>query len=289
VKREEKSTVYRLLGAGPAGLPLIVKRCRPGPARLERTVYEDILPRVPVTRLHYYGSCDEAGGYRWVFLEDAGAERYSPEDPEHRALAGQWLGRLHTCAAHLAPTAGLPDRGPGYYLGRLRAARGALALGLGNPLLGADEIGEIRAVIAQCDLLESRWTRLEEACAGVPATLVHGDFRRKNVHLRGGPERPEILPMDWEMAGRAAPAADLTRVDLGAYWSVVRQAWPSVDWAAIQRLAHVGRIFQRVAAIDWISPRLGGDSRLVLLRPVTSMVVHRAGLAEEIEAAGLAS
>jgi hypothetical protein len=261
----------------------------PERAEVPRPGHEEILPRVPVTSLQYYGSLDQAGGDCWLFLEDAGAERYSPADPTHRALAGRWLGLLHTGAAHLAPVASLPDRGPGFYLGRLRAARGALTLSLGNPLLGADEIGDIRAVIAQCDLLESRWSRLEEACAGVPATLVHGDFRRKNVHLRSGPERPEILTMDWEMAGRAAPAADLTRVDLAAYWSVVRQAWPGVDWSTIQGLAHAGRIFQRVAAIDWLSPRLGGDSRLVLLNPVASMAVHRAALAEEIEAAGLAS
>jgi hypothetical protein len=289
VKRAEKSTVYRLLGAGPAGSPLIVKQCLTEAGRLERTVYEDILPRVPVTSLQYYGSFDEAGGYCWLFLEDAGTQRYSPDDPEHRSLAGRWLGVLHTCAAHLAPTAGLPDRGPGYYLGRLRAARGSLKLGLGNPLLGADEIGDIRAVIAQCDLLESHWSRLEEACAGVPATLVHGDFRRKNVHVRMAPTGPAVLPMDWENAGRGVPAADLTRVDLAAYRSAVQERWPRVDSAAVRRLADVGRIFQRLAAIDWISAMFGYDSRVLLRKPMDHLAVHRAGLAEELETTCLAS
>jgi hypothetical protein len=288
VKREDKSTVYRLLGAGPAGSALIVKRCLPEAGRLERTVYEEILPQVLVTSLQYYGSFDEAGEYCWLFLEDAGAERYSPEDPVHRALAGRWLGVLHTGAAHLAPTACLPDRGPGYYLGRLRAARLALTLGLGNPFLGADEPGDIRAVIAQCDLLESRWSRLEEACAEVPATLVHGDFRPKNVHLRTGPTGPVVLPMDWEHAGQGVPAADLTRVDLVAYRSAVRERWPQVGSATLQRLADVGRILVRLAAIDWISTWLGFDSRILLLKPIAHLAVHRAGLAEELETAGLA-
>ena len=288
VKREEKSTVYRLVGAGPAGSPLIVKRCLPEAGRLERTVYEEILPRVPVTSLQYYGSFDEAGEYCWLFLEDAGAERYSPDDPDHRALAGRWLGLLHTCAAHLPATVDLPDRGPGYYLGRLRAARVALTLGLGNPLLGAAEPGDIRAVIAQCDLLEYRWSRLEEACAEVPATLVHGDFRPKNVHLRAGPSGPIVLPMDWEHAGRGGPAADLTRVDLVAYRSAVQERWPQVGSATLHRLADVGRIFVRLAAIDWISTWLDFDSRILLLKPIAHLAVHQAGLAKELETAGLA-
>jgi len=288
VKREEKSTVYRLVGAGPAGSPLIVKRCLPEAGRLERTVYEEILPRVPVTSLQYYGFVDDGGGRAWLFLEDAGGEKYSPEDPSHRTLAGRWLGVLHTCAAHLAPTASLPDRGPPYYLGRLRAARATLTSGLGNPLLGAAEIGDIRAVIAGCDLLESRWSRVEEACAGVPATLVHGDFRNKNVRLRAGPSGPAVLPMDWEHAGLGVPAADLTRIDPIAYRSAVQERWPQVGSATLLRLADVGRIFLRLAAIDWISPWFGYDSRVLLLKPIEHLAVHRAQLAVELGAAGLA-
>ena len=289
LKREVKSTVYRLQGAGPAGSAEIAKRCMPETARLERTIYEQILPRVAVTRLEYYGSlvdeADDVSG--WLFLEDAGGTTYSPTDPEHRALAGRWLGLLHSGATQLVATAGLAERGPGYYLERLRIARGTLSRGLGNPLLSADEICDVEAVIAQCDWLESRWRHVEEACADAPVTLVHGDLRCKNVRLRASPTGLVVLPMDWEQAGRAVPAADLTRVDLAAYQSAVQDSWPDLGGAAIQRLAAVGRIFQRLAAIDWISPWLDYDSRLLLAKPVEHIAVHRAALARELEAAGL--
>ena len=288
LKREVKSTVYRLVGAGPAGGTVIAKRCAPDTARLERTVYRDILPRLAITRLQYFGCLDDESGACWLFLQDAGTERFSPLIPEHRALAGQWLGLLHTGAAHLAATASLPDRGPGYYRERLRAARGALTLGLGNPLLSAREVGDIRAVIAECDLLEFRWSRLEELCAGMPATLVHGDFRDKNVHLRAAPSGTAVLPLDWEHAGRAAPAADLTSVDLVAYQSAVGEAWPTSNWRTIQGQAHAGRIFRRLAAIDWISGCFGSDSRVLLLKPIAHLSIHRARLAEELHLAGLA-
>lgn len=289
LKREVKSTVYRLWGAGPAGSAVIAKRCLPETARLERTIYEQILPRVAVSRLEYYGSLvDDADGVSgWLFLEDAGGATYSPTDPEHRALAGRWLGLLHAGATQLVATAGLAERGPGYYLERLRVARGVLRRSLGNPLLTPDEIRDVAAVIAQCDWLESRWSHVEEACADAPVTLVHGDFRCKNVRLRASPTGLVVLPMDWEQAGRAVPAADLTRVDLAAYQSAVQDSWPRLDGIVIQRLAGAGRIFQRVAAIDWICPWLEYDSRLLLAKPVEHMAVHRAALARELETAGL--
>ena len=286
LKWEKKSWVYRLTGAGPDGGNVIAKRCRTATADLERTIHEEILPQLPVTHLAFYGSVEEEA-FTWLFLEDAGGERYSPDLPEHRGVGGRWLGLLHVSAAPLAAVARLADRGPSYHLQRLRAARQRLEGSVSNRLLTNEEVGWVRGVIDDCNVLESRWSGIEQACADVPATLVHGDFRRKNVRLRRDPDGSVVLPLDWETAGRAAPAGDLTRVDLDAYWSIVRNVWPTVDRAAVERLASVGRIFQRLAAIDWDSAGLGYDQRILLLRPATSMGVHWAGLAEEMDAAGL--
>jgi len=97
-----------------------------------------------------------------------------------------------------------------------------------------------------------------------------------------------VLPMDWEHAGLGVPAADLTRIDPIAYRSAVQERWPQVGSATLLRLADVGRIFLRLAAIDWISPWFGYDSRVLLLKPIEHLAVHRAQLAVELEAAGLA-
>jgi hypothetical protein len=82
LKREKKSTVYRLPGAGPGGAPVIAKNCLAETARVEATAYQEIPPRLPLSRLGYYGSFDEGAERCWLFLEDAGGEQYSPEDPE---------------------------------------------------------------------------------------------------------------------------------------------------------------------------------------------------------------
>jgi hypothetical protein len=51
---DPKTSVYRLPGAGRGGS--IAKLCRLEVASVERTVYEEVLPRLPLTRPAYYGS-----------------------------------------------------------------------------------------------------------------------------------------------------------------------------------------------------------------------------------------
>ncbi len=55
--REKKSIVYRI--ESPAGAAVIAKRCPKLTAALERTIYEEVLPHLPVTTLRYYGSSQE--------------------------------------------------------------------------------------------------------------------------------------------------------------------------------------------------------------------------------------
>jgi aminoglycoside phosphotransferase (APT) family kinase protein len=278
---EKKAAVYRLHGVGPGGSAVIAKWCRTTIAAIERTVYEDILPHVPVTALHYYGSAPQDDEFCWLFLEDAGEEHYSPYSKEHGALAGRWLGLMHTSAARIAAAARLPDRGPSHYLEHLRSARHAVQRNLANPALTGDDVTVLQAIVAQCDLLESRWSRVETCCEGLPSTLVHGDFRPKNVHVRTDQAGLTLFPLDWETAGWGVPAPDLVGVDLGAYWTVVRECWPTLDLQAIQRLANLGTLFRRLAAMNWESASLKSDW---LDRPMASMRVCHARLSDAIQA-----
>jgi Phosphotransferase enzyme family len=260
---KSKSGIYRLTGAGPGGSAVIAKFCREPGALIERAVYEEVLPRLPLPALRYYGFVEEGGPWCWLFLGDAGREKYSPDSEAHRAVAARWLGHLHTSAAGLAGSAPLPDRGPGSYRGRLRSARQALGDGLGNPALPAGGPDLLRAVVAQLDTMEAGWQVLEECCARIPPTLVHGDFRRKNVRIRGGTDGIALFPIDWEMAGWGTPAADLAlsrrgfpQVDLPVYWSLARRYWPGLDLEGVERLAQAGTVFQRLLAIHWECPRI---------------------------------
>ena len=249
--------VYRLGGVGSAGSAVIAKRCGRARALHEHAVYAEVLATAPFTSLRSYGYLEEPeGGFCWLFLEDAGSERYSPDIEKHRALAARWLGLLHTYAAQICVHTQFPDRGPNWYLKQLKSAREAMLRHRANPALEDDHRVTIEGVIAQCDFLESRWDELERLCEGIATTLVHGDFVRKNVAVRTENTGIVLLPFDWEHSGWAVPAADLAHVDLATYWSTVRAHWPNLDKAALERLANAGKIFQLLNAFEWESYKI---------------------------------
>jgi hypothetical protein len=265
IREYGKSAVYRLAGVGTGCSTVIAKRCQT--ALIERTIYEEVLPHLSIPALHYYGFTygftREDDKFDWLFLEDAGREEFSPLVAEHRALAARWLGLMHTAAACVAPADHLPDRGPGHYLEHLRSGCDTILQNLANPLLKADDLVVLENIVSQCEVLESYWSQVEGFCAGLPRTLVHGDFNEKNLRVRAGRAGIALLPFDWELAGWGVPAADLAQSarlgrgrfaanpDVPTYWSVVREHWPSVDLQTIQQLANCGKLFRALAAINW--------------------------------------
>jgi hypothetical protein len=296
LKRKSRSAIYRLAGVGPQG-SVIAKWCRQADAAAERTIYEEVLQHLPVTALRCYGSVGEANGrFCWLFLEDGGGQEYSPQCAEQRVLAAGWLGRLHTAATRVAAAARLPDRGPDHYRGHLRSARAAILGNLANGALSAEDRTVLKAIICQCDALESRWDRVQSACERVPRTLVHGDLVVKNVNVRPGPAGPAILAFDWETAGWGVPAPDLVQAllldrvasvspDLPAYWAVVRQSWPYLGMADIHQLAALGRVFRLLAMIDWLSLDLAYPW---VSKPIAGMRVYQAEMAQAVQATGWA-
>lgn len=251
-----KSAVYRLEGAGPGQSSVIAKRCQPGSARVERTIYETVLPNLPVSSLHYYGCLERPGEGIWLFVEDAGEVWYSDEEVEHRELAALWLGTVHGTATKLDAIQTLPDRGPDYYLDVLTAAWSGITGNLDNPALAADDCALLIAIVAQCDTIAARWKEIESFCAQVPRTLVHGDFVGKNVRVRPSPNGPVLLPFDWESAGYGVPAADLESIDVSLYHPILEAFWPSLAYDTTLRLAQVGRLFRLIHFVKWASDGL---------------------------------
>jgi thiamine kinase-like enzyme len=298
VLHEGKSLVYRLEGVGTRGASVIAKRCRV--TTVERKIYEEVLPQLPLTALHYYGFTAEDDKFGWLFLEDAGSAEYSASIEAHRALAAQWLGRMHTSAAHVVTGDRLPDRGPGHYLKRLQSGAKTLR-NASNPELKADDLAVLESIVSKCEFLESRWHQVEELCAGFPQTLVHGDFTAKNLRVQPGRAGIALLPFDWELASWGVPAADLAQSarlgkgvhptrkgafsahpDLVSYWVVVRDHWPSVDLQTIQRVANCGSLFRCLAAINWAAPLLAHKGAEWV---VGDLRIYHAELSNAIEAA----
>jgi aminoglycoside phosphotransferase (APT) family kinase protein len=256
VHRERpRSAIYWLPGVAPGGASVFAKRAVAPRTVIERTLYRDVLPHLPLTSPRYYGSwLDEVHG--WLFVEDVGGERYSESDPEHLTLAGRWVATLHVEGGRLPPARSLPDGGPARYLTHLRTAREKIQRSLGSWRYPRNEIEQLTAILSHLDAIEARWSRVEAAVDGAPSTVVHGDFRPKNGYLRRNGSGLCIFPIDWETAGWGPPAADLTRIDLGAYWSVVRDGWPHVDFEAVLGWRRIGRLLEQLAAANWMAETL---------------------------------
>ncbi len=272
----KESATYRLTGAGPRGETVIAQRCTAARAAIERTIHEQVLPHVPVTVPRYHGFREDGDGFVWLFFEDVGSERASKTDPAHLALAGRWIAQLHVGASNVPAARTLPEAGPHRYREHLYAACDTIRPRLANPALAAADVRLLKRLLERLERLKQFWPHIEAVCAGVPATLTHGDFRTKNAIVRSGASGLELFPIDWETAGWGIPAVDLTKIDLKAYGSVVRRAWPDARPAVLRRLAAVGRIFLELAAISWVSPQLSYDSPLYLVRPMSWLrVFHR--------------
>lgn len=282
LRQRNKSATYRLIGAGPNGEPIMAQRSRAVKAQIERAIYEQILPHLPITTPRYYGSRTESPEWAWLFLEDVGDVRYCETNAEHLAIAGRWVGAMHVAATRVAAARDLPRTGPPRYQAHLRAARQAIQVHLTDAWFTADDVALLESIASALDQVEGKWRCLERACSGAPPTLVHGDFRPKNASLKNTGVTAQLYPFDWELAGWGSPAADLTQIDLAAYWSVVGEAWADMRFEEVQRLADVGRVFQLLAACDWEGMRLACEYPPGLNRPLASFARLHGPLADAV-------
>ncbi len=285
------AVIHRLTFGDARGPAVFAKHARLAILTVERTIYEEILPHLPLSAPRYFGFRAAGDGFMWLFVEDVGDQCLSPGNPEHRALAGHWLGMLHRSAAGLAAAASLPDGGPGRYLAHLRAGGGKIRAKLGNRALTAEDRAVLKQVLELQDALESRWHALERACEGLPTTLVHGDFEPKNVRVRSVDAGPVLYPIDWETAGWGVPAADLaapqsprhaSRLDTDVYQTVVRERWPDLDAGSIRKLSILGLLFRALAAIEWESERLRFEDANCLVKPILSMQCYTTWVARAL-------
>ena len=271
VGRRRKNAIYRLDGAGRGGVAVIAKRSAKSTALVERTVYEEVLPRLTIPSLHEYGYLEEPDGeHCWLFLEEATGAEYMQLLDGHRSHAARWLGVLHTAAAGVDVKGRLPVAGSGRYLNLLREACESMQQNLDNPVLTADDVAFLEALTARLRDLAAHWGPLAEACDGVPETLVHGDFSGKNMRLQSSNGHTNVLVFDWEMAGWGVPAVVLAQSavpssklaanpDLSTYWTTVREQWSDASPDAWRRLAYCGTVFRALAVLYWQSKDLTHD------------------------------
>ena len=285
--------VYRLEGVGADGAAVIAKRCTRGGGQIERTIYERILPHVPLPGPRYYGTVprsaeDPAEDGCWLFIGEIHGEKYDRLSPDHRAAAARWLGILHTEAQAAAAQAGLPDAGPTRYHEQMRATRDVIRDQVDNPAFSTADVAFLDVLVARFDELDEDWDRLVRTGTGLPPTLIHGDFNGKNLRMQASPQGLRVGAFDWEDAGWAVPAVDLAQAvdpschisaspDLATYWAVVRERWQHCDQADIERLATCGAVWRAVAAITWEAHHLArpwADAFIPNLRLYEAELTH---------------
>lgn len=279
-----KTGVYRLHGALPDGSAVVAKRCRRETAAVERLIYEEVLPSLPLSRLDFFGSCDEGLGEAemWLFMQDAGDIVLAAD--RHIAL-GQWLAQLHTTAADSAtvPAANLPERGLNHY--RQRMQRSYQSLQALTAEWGTPARARARTLLEQAlalfDQLDATWAAFARLADVMPPTLAHCDFASKNIRVGDCSGEPRICVFDWEMAGWGTPTPDLaclarysSSAALDAYASVVRRRWPAINAAAVGQAQRVGIVIRCIASIDWWFQGLGSSREPGRLRRLETPVAR---------------
>jgi hypothetical protein len=272
-KAKKTSAVYRLVGADH-GANVVAKRRSIESAqglRIERTVYDEVLPGMPGTSLRCLGMVEDDGdGSTWLFIEDGGPRYYSPDSAAERRALGSWLGALHTEGTAAAQGADLPDRGPAPFRGYLADGRATIIEHRGNPALDEGEHRILLELLHLIDLVDSRWDELSAFCAAMPRVLVHGDLIARNVCLRIEAGTTHVLTIDWEKAGWGIPSTDLAQApipspqfaadaEIDAYRAAVRHVWPHLDREALEHSAWYATIFRCLIAIHWDAPYLRVD------------------------------
>ena len=285
VVKRRRSTIYRLKGVGCAGTDIFAKYGSAERLRVERTIYEDILPLTGTPALHFYGSLEEPDqGSCWLFLEDAGP----PQDGalhghQQLSLLAQWLRALH--AVELSPRIRgcLPDRGPGYYLDHLRSIRGSIREQSRNPAINTMHQSTLASVLDQCDWIAKHWDRIASISTMVPRAVVHGDLVGKNVRIGVRHGRMALLVFDWEVAGWGTPAPDLISFGFGRERRMIASSshliWPDFDPADLDHVAKTGVIL-------WLLGVIAGGVQALdhawIEQPMAKVSVYRRWMAAAI-------
>jgi ATP-binding cassette, subfamily B, bacterial len=308
-KRFRKRGVYRLEGAGPGEEPVIAKICKRKTWEVESAIYEDLLPRLPMPSLRYYGKVPDGDRqHGWLFLEDAGAECYSPAEPEHRRLAARWLANVQLHAAEFVRAADLPDRGSRHYLVHLLNAREEIARQLRRQEDESDGTLVLEDLLSKLDGLESRWGELAAFCDTLPQTLVHGDFVPKNLRIMRNGRRTGLAIFDWETAGLGAQATDLAQLlepersglareqqpkrlnrfsanpCLDTYRSVLAVSSTEPEAETVEQSAAVGNLFRCLAGLDWTCLQVTAD-----WCPIEDFRVYSEWLGDALQVVGWSS
>jgi hypothetical protein len=246
-----KSFICRLPGVGKGGSSVIAKRCPMAPGLVEKFVYEDVLPRLPVSQLEYYGSYQEGGEFVWLFMEDALGRRFTFSNVGDRRAAVKWLATFHTSSSRLGKPTNIKEKTPAYYLSRLQSVQNTFRTNIDDRAFSEVEKKTLMDALTKSETIASSYNEIQVLYDRLPHCFTHGDFKKKNIHIRGDQEQNDIFVFDWESVGWGIPGIDMWKLDEGEYRHCVCEHWPQIDSDMILDIKHLGTIFRAIDAFYW--------------------------------------
>lgn len=257
----DKSVIYRLNNVGQGGVSVIAKRAHRTSLLVEKSIYEIILPNVPVRSLHFHGFVqEEKGDFCWLFLEEALGVPYSESIDHHRALASRWLGMMHTTTAHMKLDTIFPRTGTERHLLLLGWAYERIINHLTHPRLTTSNCDKLKEILNHLGIIKKHWGEVNHFFDMMSSCLVHGDFISKNVRVCKKNAEPILYVMDWEYASWGIPAVDIGGLDLDVYWSIIKDANFILTREELLRLSNLGLVIRYISWIQATSTGLKYES-----------------------------
>jgi hypothetical protein len=186
-----------------------------GPSRRERLMYQQILSRQRFGTPELYAwRWDPPDGPFWIFLEDVGGSPLG-DNPDF----GLWLAAARWAAGFHAATCRLPGEQTQF----LRTY---------GPARYRDPVGRIERKLPDLDPAHrpavrralAHYAGVLDGFAGLPRSVIHGEFFGKNIIVRAGdPERP-LAVVDWESAAVGPSYLDLVSLTTGRWRADQKQA-----------------------------------------------------------------
>lgn len=217
----------------PREMTEVARRAKPtfllDPGR-EAEVYRLILQPGRVGAPEWYGAVRDAGGgaCRAVVLEKVrGVPLWQVGDFAVWRAAAAWLaglhGRLAASVASVAEPARLIRYDAAFY--RLWPQRAVRTLRVQSSAPPAEDVSAFERLVG-------RYESVVERLLSLPATFIHGEYYPSNVLVQ---PRPDIRPVDWEMAAVGPGLMDLADLTAGKWSDDERAALADAYFEAATR------------------------------------------------------
>ena len=281
---EGKSVVFGLGTVEAGGLRIVAKELLAAAATVEVRIYKDVLPDLPLRGPQLLGAVDSVDSGRvWLFLEEIVGPRFDKTDGGHVGMASRWLATLHATSKQSEVGESLSWRGPDYYESLMTRTLSELEELPANPAIDREHVEVLRRLSCHLERLRSGRDAFADVYLGLPASVVHGDFKGNNMAFSETIAPSALRVFDWSEAHRGPWAVDLSWVDPSEYLAGLVSHGQRCDRADVDEWVVFGSIVRWTLAASWEIPGLRYEW---VERRMRHMAMYENRLGTAIESSG---